>query len=96
MAFDKAKMKRGLRRKSAEIRSAKGRRLRIQKRKKRTKHNSRRRSVLAMPVKILYVDIVLCFSSLMLNASMEITGERNSEIFEEEERGGRIMRAFNL
>jgi cell division septal protein FtsQ len=74
MALERAKMKRGLWRKSVEIRKKKGRRVKIHKRKKRSKHNSRRRSVFAMLVKRLYVFIVLCFSVLMLlNASMEIT-----------------------
>lgn len=89
IALEMAKTKRGLRRKSAEMLRDKGRRVTIHKRKRRAKHNSRRRSILVMPVKRLYVDMKLCFSVLKLlrlNASMEIMEqwrerERNREFF---------------
>lgn len=75
IALERAKTKRGLRRKSDEILRKKGRRVMSHKRKRRAKHNSRRRSVLVMLVKRLCVDMKLCFSVLKLlklNASMEI------------------------
>lgn len=90
MALERAKTKRGLRRNSAETRRAKGRRVRIQERKRSTRHSSRTRSVLAMPLKRLCLGMALPFSALTLpksNASMEIGAieRERGKIFEEEE-----------